>query len=120
MNIITPRIAVAVCAIGISLSVHAAPPVPPVSANTVAAVAASSRADEDRETLAMISNELARLKEKAQLLGARDRTTSGERVRFEFTWLARDLDMVQRGIDDHLDAPRQPRPIPPLRGDYRR
>jgi RAQPRD family integrative conjugative element protein len=41
------------------------------------------------------------------------------RVRFRFDWLGRDLALVRRGIEDHADAPRQPRPVPALRGDYR-
>jgi RAQPRD family integrative conjugative element protein len=40
-------------------------------------------------------------------------------VRFRYEWLKRDLQMMRQGIEQHLDAPRQPRPVPPLRGDYR-
>ncbi|HSV46447.1 MAG TPA: RAQPRD family integrative conjugative element protein, partial [Ramlibacter sp.] len=42
------------------------------------------------------------------------------RVKFRYDWLGKDLDLVLRGVTDHLDAPRQPRPVPPLVGDYRR
>ncbi|MCH8857496.1 MAG: conjugal transfer protein, partial [Proteobacteria bacterium] len=47
------------------------------------------------------------------------RAPTGQRISFRYEWLKRDLALVQRGVDDHLDAPRQPRAIPPLRGEYR-
>ena len=50
--------------------------------------------------------------------GSKQQETNA-RLRFRFDWLARDLSLVRRGIEDHLDAPRQPRPVPALRGDYR-
>jgi RAQPRD family integrative conjugative element protein len=78
-----------------------------------------ARADEDaqREALARIAYELARLE---QLAGdAAKQQEANARTRFRFDWLGRDLALVRRGIEDHLDAPRQPRPVPPLRGDYR-
>ena len=31
----------------------------------------------------------------------------------------RDLQMLREGVERHADAARQPRPVPPLRGDYR-
>lgn len=77
------------------------------------------RADEDseREHLARISYELMRL--QAEVSQAQRNADAAGRVRFRYDWLARDLELVQRGVDEHLDAPRQPRPAPPLRGDYR-
>ena len=71
--------------------------------------AGRAHADEDaqRDALARIAYELARLEE------------ANARTRFRFDWLARDLSMVRQGIEDHLNAPRQPRPVPALRGDYR-
>jgi RAQPRD family integrative conjugative element protein len=44
---------------------------------------------------------------------------TGQRVKFRSDWLQRDLELVRAGIDQHVDTPRQPRPAPPLRGDYR-
>jgi RAQPRD family integrative conjugative element protein len=79
----------------------------------------SARADEDaqREALARIAYELTRLE---QLVAeAQRQQEANTRVRFRFDWLGRDLALVRRGIEDHADAPRQPRPVPPLRGDYR-
>lgn len=78
-----------------------------------------SRADEDadRERLAKISYELQQL--RLMIEQADKNSDKTARVRFRYDWLNRDVEMVQRGIDDHLDAPRQPRPVAPLRGDYR-
>ena len=77
-------------------------------------------ADEDaeRERLARIGYELERL--QGQVNEAGREANSATRVKFRYDMLARDLEMVRQGIDDHLDSPRQPRPAPPLKGDYRR
>jgi RAQPRD family integrative conjugative element protein len=81
--------------------------------------ATTARADEDaeREHLARISYELQRLQQ--EVTDAQRNADENGRVRFRYDWLSRDLQLVQRGVDEHLDAPRQPRPAPPLRGDYR-
>ena len=81
--------------------------------------AGNARADEDaqRESLARIAHELTRLEQLAAE-AQRQQDVNG-RVRFRFDWLGRDLALVRRGIEDHADAPRQPRPVPVLRGDYR-
>lgn len=78
---------------------------------------ANADEDSEREQLARISYELQRL--QAMVDEAGRRAPSGQRVSFRYEWLKRDLALVQRGVDDHLDAPRQPRAIPPLRGEYR-
>ena len=42
------------------------------------------------------------------------------RVVFQYDWLRRDLNLVRRGIQDHLDTPSsEPREFEPLQGDYR-
>ena len=42
------------------------------------------------------------------------------RIIFQYDWLRRDLKLVRRGIQDHLDAPSsEPREFEPLQGDYR-
>jgi RAQPRD family integrative conjugative element protein len=82
------------------------------------ALSASADLDTEREQLASISNELALLQER--VLAASKTADATGRVRFQYEWLAKDLELVRRGVDDHLDAPRQPRAIPPLKGDYRR
>ena len=78
-----------------------------------------ARADEDaqRESLSRIAYELARLEQLAA--DGSKQQEANARLRFRFDWLGRDLSLVRRGIEDHLDAPRQPRPVPALRGDYR-
>ena len=44
---------------------------------------------------------------------------TGQRVKFRYDWLQNDLEMLREGIKRHVDSARQPRPVPPLRGDYR-
>jgi len=79
---------------------------------------AGADADGEREALARIAHELQRL--QVQVAQAARTADSTARVKFRYDWLAKDLELVQRGVTDHLDAPRQPRPMPPLTGDYRR
>lgn len=81
--------------------------------------AAPSMADEDaeREKLAKISYELEHIRQ--MINDAAKTADKDQRVRFRYDWLSRDVELVQRAIDDHLDAPRQPRPVAVLRGDYR-
>jgi len=85
----------------------------------LAVVASAVHADEDseREQLSRLSIELQQL--QARVAEASKHAPSAARVKFRYDWLQRDLDLMRRGIDDHLDAPRQPRAVPPLRGDYR-
>ncbi len=82
------------------------------------ALSAAADLDTEREQLASISNELALLQER--VMAASKTADATGRVRFQYEWLAKDLELVRRGVDDHLDAPRQPRAIAPLKGDYRR
>lgn len=78
-----------------------------------------ARADEDseREQLARLAAELQLL--QVRVAEASKLAPSAARVKFRYDWLQRDLDLMRRGVEDHLDAPRQPRIVPPLRGDYR-
>ena len=73
--------------------------------------------EQERERLATIAAELAHL--QALVLRAAEVAPAGQRVRFRYDWLARDLQLMRDGIEQHSDAPRQPRPVPALRGDYR-
>jgi RAQPRD family integrative conjugative element protein len=82
------------------------------------AVTARADADSEREALARIAHELQRL--QAQVAQAARNADTTARVKFRYDWLEKDLELVLRGVTDHLDAPRQPRPVPPLAGDYRR
>lgn len=79
---------------------------------------ARADADTERESLARIAQELQRL--QSQVAQAATTADSSARVKFRYDWLEKDLELVLRGVTDHLDAPRQPRPVPPLAGDYRR
>ncbi len=88
-----------------------------VIASASAALPARADDDSEREQLARISHELVQL--QAMVADAGRRVPATQRVRFRYEWLQRDLEMVRQGIDEHIDAPRQPRPVPPLRGDYR-
>jgi RAQPRD family integrative conjugative element protein len=85
----------------------------------VLASALPARADHDaeRDALARIAQDLKRVQD--QVRTASRQAEGAQRVRFEYAYLERDLELVRRGIEEHLDAPRQPRPIPPLSGDYR-
>lgn len=87
------------------------------AAITPAAQAASGDADTERENLARISSEIERV--QVMVKEAADRAPSGQRVKFRYDWLLQDLQMLREGVSDHVDAPRQPRPVPPLRGEYR-
>ncbi len=85
----------------------------------LSACGAAMAADEDveRESLARIANEIAHF--KGLVAAAASKQPTGQRVRFRYDWLQRDLQLIEDGIAQHIDAPRQPRPVPPLRGDYR-
>jgi RAQPRD family integrative conjugative element protein len=76
------------------------------------------KVDVERESLARIAHELAAL--KAQVRDAARGAPTMVRVQFRYDWLESDLALMERGIQDHLDAPRQPRAVVPLKGDYRR
>ena len=74
-------------------------------------------ADTERENLARIASEIERV--QVVVSEAAQTAPTGERVKFRYDWLLRDLGQLREGITAHVDAPRQPRPVPPLRGDYR-
>lgn len=74
-------------------------------------------ADTERENLARIASEIERV--QVMVSEAAQTAPTGERVKFRYDWLLRDLGQLREGITAHVDAPRQPRPVPPLRGDYR-
>lgn len=90
-----------------------------ISGALSAATVAPSHADADaeRENLARISYELTQL--QRMISDAAGAAQADGRVRFRYDLLARDVGMVQAGIDDHLQRPRQPQRVTPLAGDYR-
>ena len=75
-------------------------------------------ADAEREALAQLIHEIdavAPLIERAE-----SQANPDARIRFRYDWLRQDLERIQAGIQAHIGAPRaEPRPFPPLRGDYR-
>tara|TARA_A100000171_G_C2120302_1_gene140400 strand:- start:838 stop:1140 length:303 start_codon:yes stop_codon:yes gene_type:complete len=75
-------------------------------------------ADAERAMLVRVLHELAILE---PLVSASEAEADPDaRIRFQYDWLRQDLERVRDGIQAHLDAPRnEPRPLPPLRGDYR-
>lgn len=76
-------------------------------------------ADAERDALARIAHELDAL--EVLIRKAESQAEPDARIRFRYDWLRQDLERVQQGIQDHIDAPRsEPRAFPPLRGDYRR
>jgi RAQPRD family integrative conjugative element protein len=74
--------------------------------------------ESEREQLAVIAAELVHLQALVQRVA--ERVPTGQRVLFRYDWLARDLQLVRDGVEQHFDAQRQPRQVTPLRGDYRR
>ena len=76
-------------------------------------------ADAEREALARLAHELDAL--AALVAAAEAGANPAERVRFRYDWLRRDLARVREGVLEHATADQaEPRPYPPLRGDYRR
>lgn len=75
--------------------------------------------DAEREALARLVHELESL--EPLIVEASQAADPDARIRFQYEWLRQDLTTVRRGIEAHLEAPRvEPRPVAPLRGDYRR
>ena len=76
-------------------------------------------ADGERQALVRLAHELETL--EPLIRTAESQANPDARIRFRYDWLRQDLDRVQRGIREHIDAPRaEPRTFAPLRADYRR
>ena len=73
--------------------------------------------DSERANLARIESELAQIQQ--MVAAAAKDAPPAQRVNFRYEWLIGDIDVMRRGIQQHMNAPRQPRPVEPLRGDYR-
>lgn len=75
--------------------------------------------DAERQALARLAHELEAL--EPLILEASRAADPDARIRFQYEWLRQDLATIRRGIEAHIEAPRaEPRPVAPLRGDYRR
>ncbi len=80
---------------------------------------ANADADGEREVLARIAHEIEAV--QPLIRQAASQANPDARVRFQYDWLRQDLDQIQHGIREHIDAPlAEPRTFSPLRGDYRR
>lgn len=76
-------------------------------------------ANSERDALARLVHELESL--EPLIVEASRAADPDARIRFQYDWLRDDLETVRRGIEAHIDALRaEPRPMEPLRGDYRR
>lgn len=84
-------------------------------------LAAPAQADRDgeREALARLVHELTIM--EPLIREAEAEADPDARIRFQYDWLRQDLARIRLGIRDHINAPHSaPRPVQPLRGDYRR
>ncbi|MBK5944838.1 RAQPRD family integrative conjugative element protein [Halorhodospira halophila] len=83
-------------------------------------IALSDAANGERDALARLAYELEALEPLIE--EAEAQSDPDARVEFRYDWLRRDLERVRHGIQEHIEAPRQPQPrqIDPLQGDYRR
>lgn len=76
-------------------------------------------ADAERTVLAQLAHELDAL--IPLITKAQAQANPDTRIRFQYHWLKQDINRMQRGIREHIQAPRtEPRSFPPLKGDYRR
>lgn len=74
--------------------------------------------DAERAVLVQIISELKTLDKLIDR--AEKEADPTARINFQYDWLRRDLKLVRRGIQDHLDVPSsEPREFEPLQGDYR-
>ena len=73
--------------------------------------------EKERANLEQIENEIAQLQQMVAI--ASRETIPTQRVNFRYDWLINDLEIMRRGIKEHTNAPRQPRKIESLKGDYR-
>lgn len=98
----------------------AAPALLAISLGSCVPDAFGSATDGERETLARLAYELEALEPLIE--EAEAQSDPDARVEFRYDWLRRDLERVRHGIQEHIEAPRQPQPrqIDPLQGDYRR
>ena len=88
-----------------------------LAATTALMPAHAGDEESERANLARIESELAQIQQ--MVAAAAKDAQPAQRVNFRYEWLIGDLDVMRRGIQQHMNAPRQPRPVEPLRGDYR-
>lgn len=88
-----------------------------LAATTALMPAHAGDEESERANLARIESELAQIQQ--MVAAAAKDAPPAQRVNFRYEWLIGDLDVMRRGIQQHMNAPRQPRLVEPLRGDYR-
>jgi RAQPRD family integrative conjugative element protein len=83
------------------------------------ALPAQADGDGERAALARLTHEIDELN---PLIDEAEREADPDaRIRFQYDWLRLDLIRIRTAIQEHVDGPvAEPRPVPPLRGDYRR
>lgn len=74
--------------------------------------------DDENATLVRLIHELDAL---APLVSeAENKALTDSRVRLNYGWLRRDIELVKSGIEWHLNTPStEPRSFEPIKGDYR-
>lgn len=108
MDLKKPLIGVALCCLGLA----------PAFADTGSAKSPVTSQDDENATLVKLLHELDAL---APLVSeAENKALVDARVRLNYGWLRRDLELVKSGIEWHLNTPNtEPRSFEPLKGDYR-
>lgn len=85
---------------------------------TISPLSTMAYADGERAALAQLAHELDAL--SPLIKKAQAQANPDARIRFQYTWLNADLEQMETGIREHINAPRTyPRSFPPLKGDYR-
>ena len=94
------------------------PPPAPTTTTAAASIVRPARSVETR-TLQRLLNELERI--DALVLEASRHAEPDARVRFDYQLLRRDMQLIGRGIEAHIQAESQASPdYEPIAGDYRR
>jgi RAQPRD family integrative conjugative element protein len=74
--------------------------------------------DGERAALARLAGEIKAL--EPLLREAERQADAADRVHFNYEAFKDDLEKIMAGVREHLDRPREPKPVPPLAGGYRR
>ena len=75
--------------------------------------------DAEKAKLALIIHELETI--TPLIAEAETLVNKGDRIQFQYEWLARDIERIKSGIQAHINAPRiHPRNFPPIDSNYRR
>jgi RAQPRD family integrative conjugative element protein len=90
-----------------------------IGASLISLQSVLADADAERDALVRLVHQLESL--EPLIVEASQAADPDARIRFQYDWLRHDLETIRHSIEAYIDAPRtDPRPIAPLRGDYRR